>query len=449
MDFYQQSIEILYKDHVEKLHQRYARAIEEAALQGVLIDAGTAATAFLDDQTYPFKVNPHFKAWLPLLDNEHSMLLVRPGERAKLFYYQADDYWHKSAADPAGFWTGMFDIHPVRSRQDAHKLLGSPAGIAFIGDNSALAEEWNIDQINPQSLLNPLHFERISKTAYEKRCILEASRIGVQGHRAARDAFTSRASEFEIQHAFLAATRQREQQNPYTAIVAINENSAILHYQHYERSRLAKAHLHSMLIDAGADYHGYAADITRTYAFRDGLFRELIDALDREQLELIDTIECGGPFLDIHSQMQLRIARLLKQFKLTDLDPEDMLTENLTFNFMPHGLGHYLGLQTHDVGGYLQDRQGRQEPPPDAHPTLRITRPIEDDQVFTIEPGIYFIPSLLQRLRESKHASRFNWNLIESLMPCGGIRIEDNICIDGGKIHNLTRTCFHELDSTS
>lgn len=447
MGFYTQSIENLYKDHIEKLQQRYARAIEDSSFNGVLIDAGKPLTAFLDDQNYPFKVNPHFKAWLPLLDNEQSMLLIRPAERAKLFYYQADDFWYKPAADPHGFWTESFDIHTVSSPQETHNLIGSTAGLAFIGANSELAREWQIEQINPDSLLNPLHFERINKTAYEKRCILEANRIGVRGHRAAQQAFAGAASEFEIQHAYLAATGQREQENPYSVIVAINENSAILHYQHYARSARAEQNLHSMLIDAGADYNGYAADITRSYAYRAGLYSDLIDALDKEQLELIDAIECGLPFLDLHKQMQLRIATLLKDFKLTHLHAEDMLAENLTFTFMPHGLGHYLGLQTHDVGGYLQDRQGRQQPPPEAHPTLRITRRIEDDQVFTIEPGIYFIPSLLQRLRASQHAREFNWELIESLIPCGGIRIEDNICIDAGETHNLTRTCFQQLDS--
>ena len=109
---------------------------------------------------------------------------------------------------------------------------------------------------------------------------------------------------------------------------------------------------------------------------------------------------------------------------------------------MPHGLGHYLGLQTHDVGGYQQNRQGLQVSAPEEHPTLRITRTIDDDHVFTIEPGIYFIPTLLKRLRESKHGKQFDWNKIESLLPCGGIRIEDNICMDGGKAHNLTRDCF-------
>jgi len=449
MDFYHHPIEGLYKDHIETLRQRFEQAMNETSLQGVLIDSGKSTTSFLDDHTYPFRVNPHFKAWLPLLDNEQSMLLIRPGETPKLFYYQADDYWHKPAADPAGFWTELFDIHPVQSPEDAHNLLGPVAGLAFIGEDTNLAGDWNIDQINPDSLLNPLHFERINKTNYEKRCILEATRIGVKGHRAASEAFCSQASEFEIQHAFLAATRQREQQNPYTPIVAINENSAVLHYQHYDQSHHTEQQLHSMLIDAGAEYNGYAADITRTHAYRDGLFKELIEALDSEQLALIDAIECSQPFLTIHTQMQLRIATLLKEFKLTDLQPEDMLAENLTFTFMPHGLGHYLGLQTHDVGGYQQDRAGRMELPPEAHPTLRITRMIQDDQVFTVEPGIYFIPSLLNSLKESKHASQFNWDRIESLIPCGGIRIEDNICIDAGEIHNLTRDCFQELESTS
>ncbi|MXW51108.1 MAG: M24 family metallopeptidase, partial [Gammaproteobacteria bacterium] len=116
--------------------------------------------------------------------------------------------------------------------------------------------------------------------------------------------------------------------------------------------------------------------------------------------------------------------------------------------FMPHGLGHLLGVQTHDVGGWQTTPEGSEAPPPDAHATLRLTRTIEAGMVFTIEPGLYFIPMLLSRLRKEANAREVNWPQVESMTPWGGARIEDNVLVMEGGARNLTREAFAALDST-
>jgi Xaa-Pro dipeptidase len=102
-------------------------------------------------------------------------------------------------------------------------------------------------------------------------------------------------------------------------------------------------------------------------------------------------------------------------------------------------LGHQLGLQVHDVAGRQADPEGTLAPPPGAHPFLRNTRRIEPGQVLTVEPGLYFIPMLLERFRAGEHSGRFNWPLIDALVPFGGIRIEDNLLITATGPRNLTR----------
>ena len=87
------------------------------------------------------------------------------------------------------------------------------------------------------------------------------------------------ASEYEAQMRYLEACEQREEEMPYNNIVAYNENAAVLHYQHLERR--PPESLRSFLIDAGAQYRGYAADITRTYAAAPGLFSDLVDGAQR------------------------------------------------------------------------------------------------------------------------------------------------------------------------
>ena len=93
----------------------------------------------------------------------------------------------------------------------------------------------------------------------------------------------------------------------------------------------------------------------------------------------------------------------------------------------------------HDVGGHTGDDRGTPNPPPSNHPFLRCTRQIEARQVFTIEPGLYFIDSLLAKLKGSEQSKYINWNVVDAFKPFGGIRIEDNIIVHRERNENMTR----------
>ncbi|MDX1585021.1 MAG: M24 family metallopeptidase, partial [Thermoanaerobaculia bacterium] len=110
----------------------------------------------------------------------------------------------------------------------------------------------------------------------------------------------------------------------------------------------------------------------------------------------------------------------------------------------PHGVGHYIGLQVHDVGGFSADREGTPIPKPEGHPFLRLTRKVETRQVFTIEPGLYFIESLLDELRRSEHNDAVDWKKVDSFRKYGGVRIEDNVVVTDDGSRNLTREVFPE-----
>ncbi|MGL5501126.1 MAG: M24 family metallopeptidase, partial [Plesiomonas shigelloides] len=131
--------------------------------------------------------------------------------------------------------------------------------------------------------------------------------------------------------------------------------------------------------------------------------------------------------------------RMLREHDIVRLNEEDMVNEGLTGSFMPHGLGHLLGLQVHDVAGFMQDEQGTHLAAPAAYPALRCTRELAPRMVLTIEPGLYFIDSLLEPWKNHALNSHINWARIDALRPFGGIRIEDNIVITEGGIENLTR----------
>ena len=210
-------------------------------------------------------------------------------------------------------------------------------------------------------------------------------------------------SEFDIQLAYLAAVQQGENEVPYGNIIALNENAAILHYTVLSRQKPAQHH--SFLIDAGASFHGYAADITRTYSARDDEFQALINSMNAVQLALVDTLKPGIKYTEVHLKSHELIAQVLADFDFVQLTPEAIVASGISRTFYPHGIGHHLGLQVHDVGGFMADERGTHVAAPDEHPFLRCTRLIEPRQVFTIEPGLYFIDSLLADLKATEQAN--------------------------------------------
>lgn len=121
------------------------------------------------------------------------------------------------------------------------------------------------------------------------------------------------------------------------------------------------------------------------------------------------------------------------------MSAEDAVEKGIVSTFFPHGIGHMLGLQVHDVAGHVADDRGTPRPAPEQHPFLRCTRTIEANHVYTIEPGLYFIDSLLADLKASMNSKYINWNVVDMLRPFGGIRVEDDVIVHRTRNENMTR----------
>ena len=165
----------------------------------------------------------------------------------------------------------------------------------------------------------------------------------------------------------------------------------------------------------------------------------MIERLDAIQRELCDRVKPALPYLALHELAHQRIGELLRSLEILKVGADESVAKNLTGVFFPHGLGHFLGIQVHDVSGRQLAPHGGVVAPPSRYPFLRTTRTIEPDMVFTVEPGVYFIEMLLRPHRSGPDASAFNWPLIDRLMPCGGVRIEDNVVVTASGHRNLTR----------
>ncbi len=433
----------LYTDHLATLQQQAERALARTGLDMLLVASGIEKYAFLDDRPYLFQPNPHFKHWLPLTNHPHSWLAVRPGKKPRVVYHQPDDYWHVPPSAPSGEWVDAVELVVIREPGDAAKALADcvTPRTAILGEADAALP--GLVPNNPEPLLNLLHWARGVKTPYELEQMRAAQRRAVPAHRAARQAFLAGASEAGIHRAYLVASGHTDRDLPYGNIVGLNEHAAVLHYQYQDDSPPAEPR--SFLIDAGAQVNGYASDITRTWvAPGHDEFAALIAAMEVEQLGLVDEVREGVDYRDIHLSAHRRTARVLRNAGLVKMDEQAMVEAGVTKPFFPHGIGHLLGLQVHDVGGFMASETGGVAEKPEGHRYLRLTRPLQAGMVVTIEPGLYFIPMLLRELRAGPHAAQVDWAAVERLSRYGGIRIEDDVACRaaGAAPENLTRDAF-------
>ncbi len=435
----------LYGQHLVEKNRRFQDILVATQFDEMVIASGDSKMQFSDDMAYPFVANPYFREWVPLGKRAGSYVQISSSlDRPRLFLLCVEDIWHTAPQSlPVGFEQG-WDIVEYASLAELKKHLSSrEQGTAYIDENNTLGvatECWN-----PKSVTDQIDYQRRGKTAYEQDCVRQANRLAVPAHRAAQAAFMAGASELEIAAAYLRGCDCSENEMPYGIIAGVNEHAAVLHHHNLDKQRPTPR---SFLIDAGVAMNGYASDITRTYAYDSGSdFAALIEAMDQSQQELVAGGGIGKNPVDLHVLSHLKAAEILRQFDVLKVSPEEAFANDISKTFYPHGLGHHLGCNVHDKGSNLANAQGDLLPAPEKYPKLRSAAPMVANQIHTVEPGLYFIPALLDKLRQSDQAVNVNWSRVEDFLPYGGIRIEDNIVVHGdGSLENLTRDAFREIN---
>ena len=436
-----------YATHIATLCRDYRHALQEPAsdatsVEAVLIHSGIEHHYYGDDRGVAFQAFGHFLHWIPV-NRPNQFVYFRHAEKPIYFQIIPSDFWHEQEIDIDQVWAEQFTIVRLSTVDDlAIKLAQhTTSSIAYLGEASELAISLGINKalINPANLLAYFDFSRAIKTEYELDQLRSANQLALQGHAAAKACFLEGGTEFDIHMAFLQATENLEDETPYTNIVALNEKSAILHYQFKRRTHTRPGQV--LLIDAGCRVRAYGSDITRTWASAKvrSDFLEILAAMEKLQLALVDEVKPGKSYTSLHVLALNKLAQLLIDHKICNGIVADLIEQNIPQLFMPHGVGHLLGIQVHDVGGHQLNRSGALLPPPIDSPALRNTRIMQANMVFTVEPGLYFIPLILESERTSARGKMINWSKVDQLYPCGGIRIEDNIRVTSTGAENLTR----------
>ena len=241
----------------------------------------------------------------------------------------------------------------------------------------------------------------------------------------------------------------------YTCICGCGPNASILHYGHAGRpnSRLLSSS-DIALLDMGCEYHCYASDITCSYpvsgSFSDDQ-RAIYESVLAAQVNVLKELKPGVSWIDMHREAERTILKGLVKCGILIVGDEDvskvveeMLEADLGAIFMPCGMGHLIGIDTHDVGGYAEGTPARSTRP--GLNKLRTARVMEENMVITVEPGIYFIDVLLDMaLANDKQKIYFDTDRLKKFRGFGGVRLEENIRITADGCENLT-VCPRSVD---
>jgi len=410
--------------HYRELRRALARRLSGDAL--IHLEGGKPVPRNFDVD-YVFRQNSDF-LYLTGVEEPGCHLVLDPKtKRETLFVPRIDNHhrvWEGHVPSPAEA-RGIFGVDRVMYADELKKTLGRR-------------------KVAPKARLRDALDElRACKSEDELGLMRRANEISGAGHRKVMAETRPGMKEYEIQALFeIECLKAGLKHLAYPSIVAAGGNGAVLHYRH-NNATLKDGEL--LLIDAGAELKGYAADITRTFP-ANGRFtqrqRDVYSIVLETQKSCIERARVGVVSADLHVHSMRVIAEGLKSLGFLRGATDGLVEGGAVRLFYPHGLTHMLGLDVHDVTGGKK----RKMPNPTKVPVRFVAR-LEPGFVITMEPGIYFIAALLNdpKLRR-KHAGSVDFAKAESFLDFGGVRIEDDIVIRAdGRAHNLT-TVPKEID---
>jgi Xaa-Pro aminopeptidase len=341
--------------------------------------------------------------------------------------------------DRLGAWTGLARVHPLPELA-AWLSRRRDRPLAILGNRDLLdrPESYGLPDL-PRLWLSesaPLT-ARLSEQVSAARRVKDEAELAVMrraasatraGHLAAMRTARTGITEWDLKTEIEAEFFRHGSRRPaYDTLVGAGRASAVLHCSPGDRP-LRQGDL--VLVDAGAEVGGYMGDVTRVLP-ASGTYSDL----QRDVYQLVLSVEAaaiarcrpGAEFRELHLLACVELARGLVDLGVLRGDPESLVERDAHALFFPHGLGHLLGIVTHDAGGYLPGRV-----PSDRFGLkwLRTDLPLEPGIAVTVEPGIYFIPALLQSASwRERFREEVDWDRVDGLLDFGGIRIEDDVVV--------------------
>lgn len=316
-----------------------------------------------------------------------------------------------------------------------------------ICDISSLQQNFQ-SKVDKESLQTAIQEARMYKAKWEVELMRKANKISSDAHIKLMKESKAGLNEQQLHALFLyESARFGAFFQSYNPIVAAGVNAATLHYGK-NNARVTKDQF--VLVDAGAELNCYASDITRTFP-AGGKFsqeqRDIYEIVLEMQKQSFELCKPGYEWEDIHRHA-LRVAcRGLIKLGILKGDEDELIANHIPASLFPHGLGHSIGIDVHDVGGYPAGVQKINEP---GIRNLRMRRKLEAGMAVTVEPGIYFCDFIIDPLLKNEATSKyFDIEKLNQYKKVGGVRIEDDIVITETGFDNLTTVPkeIHEIEA--
>lgn len=306
-------------------------------------------------------------------------------------------------------------------------------------------EEFEVDTL----ALHPALSEcRVTKSPKELELLRYVNAVSSAAHIEVMRSVRPGMKEYQLEAQFQSFVYSRGgcRNCSYTCVCGTGDNSAILHYGHAESPNNKDIDDGDMaLLDMGAEYACYCSDITCSFPVN-GRFTEdqklVYGAVLSAQKAVMAAMKPGVLWPDMHRLAERKILEALKGGGVLQGPVDEMLAAGVGAVFMPHGLGHLLGLDTHDVGGYNKGVTRSEKP---GLRSLRLARALKEGMVLTVEPGCYFIdPVLVPAMEDAATARFFVRERVQALRGSGGVRLEDDVIVTADGIENMTQ-CPREV----
>ena len=324
----------------------------------------------------------------------------------------------------------------------------NPTSTFFILHKEQRPVDISFSNVDSDKLLPAIDACRVIKDPHEIALIRKANEISTIAHRAVLKHIRGFKNESQIEGIFTDACISKKAKQSYGVIAGSGENASMLHYMKNNEPLKGRQFV---CLDAGAEVECYASDVTRTFPISAGTWpsqeaKEIYSIVETMQESCIARLKPGVKMFDLHVLAhQLAIDGLLKLGILHNASPTELYAMGTSKGFFPHGLGHHVGLEVHDVLGIpILRYEERTSPIADAVSSLPLSTldqpELEEGMVITIEPGIYFSRYELERayLSSPIHSKYINKDILDRYWAVGGVRIEDDILITADGYENLT-----------
>ena len=342
-------------------------------------------------------------------------------------------------------------VHLMSGVNSDSGLSAKPAkfeGVLTLRDAGKVCEE---------SLHHIVSTARITKVDSEIVAMWYSSLVASNAHVEVMRSAKAGMVEYELEARFLYEIYKNGgcRKCAYTSICACGPNNATLHYGHAGAPNDRTIQENDMvLLDMGADYHGYVSDITCSFPVS-GIFnddqRAIFEGVLSAQRVVLEAMKPGSSWVDCHKIAEREVIRALQSVGVirSGFTIDELAVAGIGGIFFPHGLGHLIGCDTHDVGGYLTDAPPRPDGPGGVK-KLRTARTLQAGMVLTNEPGCYFIEALVKGALADPIKSAFlDPTVLTRFEGFGGVRLEDVVVVTPKGPVNLT-TCprtINEIES--